>query len=145
MGGSVRIPAAWCGIVGLKPGLGRIPMDVLPGLFDTLSHHGPLARSVDDARLFLSVTQGPDDADIMSVTTPLDLSGPTPGDVPGGGFGDPEAGGAGHADTARCEGDFARHRYGLTDRQPPHGEILKVGRMHSIAGDLDERVPHSPL
>jgi Asp-tRNA(Asn)/Glu-tRNA(Gln) amidotransferase A subunit family amidase len=83
MGGSVRIPAAWCGIVGLKPGLGRIPMDVLPGLFDSISHHGPLARSVDDARLFLSATQGPDDADIMSVTTPLDLSGPTPDDVRG--------------------------------------------------------------
>jgi Asp-tRNA(Asn)/Glu-tRNA(Gln) amidotransferase A subunit family amidase len=83
MGGSVRIPAAWCGVVGLKPGLGRIPMDVLPGLFDSISHHGPLARSVDDARLFLAAAQGPDDADIMSVTTPLDLTGPTPSDVRG--------------------------------------------------------------
>ena len=83
MGGSVRIPAAWCGIVGLKPGLGRIPMDVLPGLFDSISHHGPLARSVDDARRFLAVTQGPSDADIMSVTTPLDLAGATPSDVRG--------------------------------------------------------------
>src|ERR1700716_1616198 len=59
MGGSVRIPAAWCGVVGLKPGFGRIPMDVLPGLFDSISHHGPLARDVDDARLFLAVAQGP--------------------------------------------------------------------------------------
>src|SRR5438094_8300224 len=83
MGGSVRIPAAWCGIVGLKPGLGRIPMDTLPGLFDSLSHHGPLAQSVDDARLFLAATQGPDDADILSVTTPLDLSGPAPSSVEG--------------------------------------------------------------
>jgi len=83
MGGSVRIPSAWCGIVGLKPGIGRIPMDVLPGLFDSISHHGPLARSVDDARLFLAVTQGPDDADIQSVTVPLDLSGPLSSDVQG--------------------------------------------------------------
>jgi Asp-tRNA(Asn)/Glu-tRNA(Gln) amidotransferase A subunit family amidase len=74
MGGSVRIPAAWCGVVGLKPGLGRIPMDILPGLFDTLSHHGPLARCVDDARLFVAAVQGPDDADILSVTSPLDLA-----------------------------------------------------------------------
>ena len=83
MGGSVRIPASWSGVVGLKPGIGRIPMDVLPGLFDSLSHHGPLATSVDDARLFLACTQGPDEADLMSVTTPLDLSGSTPADVRG--------------------------------------------------------------
>jgi Asp-tRNA(Asn)/Glu-tRNA(Gln) amidotransferase A subunit family amidase len=87
MGGSVRIPASWCGIVGLKPGIGRIPMDVLPGLFDSISHHGPLARSVDDARLFLSVAQGPDESDIMSVTTPLDLSGPIDASVEGMRFG----------------------------------------------------------
>jgi Asp-tRNA(Asn)/Glu-tRNA(Gln) amidotransferase A subunit family amidase len=83
MGGSVRIPAAWCGIVGLKPGLGRIPMDTLPGLFDLLSHHGPLARTVDDARLFLRATQGPDDADILSVACPLDLDPPILASVDG--------------------------------------------------------------
>src|SRR5918994_797950 len=83
MGGSVRIPAAWSGIVGLKPALGRIPMDVLPGLFDTISHHGPLARTVDDTRLFLATTQGPDDADILSVPGPLDLSRPLDGDIAG--------------------------------------------------------------
>ncbi len=83
MGGSVRIPASWCGVVGLKPGLGRIPMDVLPGLYDSLSHHGPLARTVADVRAFLDVTQGPDECDPQSVTTPLDLSGPLDGDVRG--------------------------------------------------------------
>ena len=83
MGGSVRIPAAWSGVVGLKPGIGRIPMDVLPGLFDSISHHGPLARDVDSARRFLACTQGPDEADIQSVTTPLMLDGPTPFDVRG--------------------------------------------------------------
>ena len=81
MGGSVRIPAAWCGVVGLKPGLGRIPMDVLPGLFDSISHHGPLARCADDARLFLAATQGPDDADIMSIPGPLDLARPLDPDL----------------------------------------------------------------
>jgi Asp-tRNA(Asn)/Glu-tRNA(Gln) amidotransferase A subunit family amidase len=67
MGGSVRIPASFCGIVGLKPALGRIPMDILPTVFDSISHFGPLARTVDDAALFLSVTQGPDDRDIQSL------------------------------------------------------------------------------
>ncbi len=83
MGGSVRIPASWCGVVGLKPGLGRIPMDVLPGLFDSISHHGPLARCADDARLFVAAAQGPDDADIMSIPGPLDLSLPLDGDLTG--------------------------------------------------------------
>ena len=83
MGGSVRIPAAWCGVVGLKPGLGRIPMDVLPALFDTISHHGPITRCVDDARLFLRATQGPDESDPLSVTTPLDLTQPVAADVRG--------------------------------------------------------------
>lgn len=87
MGGSVRIPAAWCGVVGLKPGLGRIPFDANPGLFDSISHHGPLARCVDDARVFLACAQGPDEADILSVTTPLDLSGSTPSSVEGMRFG----------------------------------------------------------
>ena len=67
MGGSVRIPAALCGVVGMKPSLGRIPMDILPTTFDSISHFGPLARTVEDAALFLSVTQGPHDADIRSL------------------------------------------------------------------------------
>lgn len=73
MGGSVRIPAALCGVVGLKPSFGRIPMDILSGCFDTLSHFGPLARSVGDAALFLSVTQGPMATDILSQPAPAPL------------------------------------------------------------------------
>lgn len=74
MGGSVRIPAALSGVVGLKPSLGRIPMDILPTVFDNISHFGPLAGCVDDAALFLNVVQGPDDADIQSqaATTPIE-------------------------------------------------------------------------
>src|SRR5690606_13768511 len=46
-------------------------------------HHGPLAACVDDARLFLQATQGPDDADVMSIGGPLDLSQPVSGDARG--------------------------------------------------------------
>jgi Asp-tRNA(Asn)/Glu-tRNA(Gln) amidotransferase A subunit family amidase len=67
MGGSVRIPAALCGVVGLKPSLGRIPMDILPTVFDSISHFGPLARTVEDAAVFLAITAGPHDADIQSL------------------------------------------------------------------------------
>jgi Asp-tRNA(Asn)/Glu-tRNA(Gln) amidotransferase A subunit family amidase len=83
MGGSVRIPAAWCGIVGLKPSLGRIPMDILPSVFDNISHFGPLARTVEDARLFLAAAQGPDEGDIQSNPVPLDLSNPLLSSVQG--------------------------------------------------------------
>lgn len=83
MGGSVRIPAAYCGIVGLKPSFGRIPMTILPGLFDLISHFGPLARTIDDAALFLDATQGPDERDILSLTERAALPVPTPRDVRG--------------------------------------------------------------
>ncbi|MEM0989564.1 MAG: amidase [Pseudomonadota bacterium] len=73
MGGSVRIPAALCGCVGLKPSLGRIPMDILPTSFDDMSHFGPLARTVEDAALFLRVAEGPDETDIMSQRVPVPL------------------------------------------------------------------------
>jgi len=73
MGGSVRIPAALCGVVGLKPSLGRIPMDILPTTFDLISHFGPIARRVEDIARFLEVTQGPDDADILSQMHPTPL------------------------------------------------------------------------
>ncbi len=52
-GGSIRIPASLCGVVGLKPGLGRVSAeDVIP-LSPTLDFVGPLARSVEDAALLL--------------------------------------------------------------------------------------------
>ena len=76
MGGSIRIPAAWSGTVGLKPSFGRVPLDFLPTQFDTIQHVGPLARTIADARLFLACAQGPDERDIMSLAPALDLSGP---------------------------------------------------------------------
>lgn len=71
MGGSIRIPASCCGIVGFKPSLGRIPMTILPSVFDNISHFGPLARSVDDAVAFMEVAAGASDQDIMSQTAPF--------------------------------------------------------------------------
>ncbi len=67
MGGSVRIPAALSGTVGLKPSIGRIPMTILPSVFDNISHFGPLARTVSDAVSFMEATCGPSDEDISSL------------------------------------------------------------------------------
>ena len=62
-GGSVRVPAAWCGITGLKTTIGRISTyGVLP-LSPTLDTPGPMTRSVEDAALLLQVMQGADPRD----------------------------------------------------------------------------------
>src|SRR3712207_168161 len=65
-GGSIRIPAAFCGIVGLKPTYGRVPLwPASP--FGTLSHAGPMVRTVPDAALMLNVLAEPDVRDWTSV------------------------------------------------------------------------------
>jgi aspartyl-tRNA(Asn)/glutamyl-tRNA(Gln) amidotransferase subunit A len=57
-GGSIRIPAALCGVVGLKPTYGRVSLQGCVPLAWSLDHAGPLARSVDDAALVLEVLSG---------------------------------------------------------------------------------------
>jgi len=75
-GGSVRIPAAWCGIVGLKVTAGRISTyGVLP-LSSTLDTPGPLARSVEDAALIYRALSGPDPRDPQ--TLPWTAADPLP-------------------------------------------------------------------
>jgi aspartyl-tRNA(Asn)/glutamyl-tRNA(Gln) amidotransferase subunit A len=65
-GGSIRIPAAWCGCVGLKPTTGRVSRYGVMPLDFTLDHMGPLARSVRDAALALNVLAGYDPRDPTS-------------------------------------------------------------------------------
>ncbi len=57
--GSIRIPAAFTGIFGLKPSFGRVPAHP-PSPMGQLSHHGPIARTASDAALMLSVLSRPD-------------------------------------------------------------------------------------
>lgn len=67
-GGSIRIPAAFCGIVGHRPSLGRVP-NIQPGadIFSTADVIGPLARSVQDTALMLTVISGEDERDPFSI------------------------------------------------------------------------------
>jgi aspartyl-tRNA(Asn)/glutamyl-tRNA(Gln) amidotransferase subunit A len=64
--GSVRIPAACCGIVGLKGTLGAVPYDAAPEAFGGMLHVGPMARTVGDAGLMMSVMMGPHPSDPYS-------------------------------------------------------------------------------
>lgn len=69
-GGSIRIPAACCGVLGLKPTLGRVPNIHAPDGFGNNSFIGPMTRSVADARLMLDVIEGPDPRDPYAYATP---------------------------------------------------------------------------
>jgi len=65
-GGSIRIPAAFCGVYGYKPAFGRVPMLSQPNLFGATSpfiFEGPLTRTVEDAALILGVLAGYDPRD----------------------------------------------------------------------------------
>lgn len=60
MGGSLRNPASFCGVVGMRPSLGRVPEWPLYNQWETTSTGGPLARTVGDLALLLGVQAGPD-------------------------------------------------------------------------------------
>jgi aspartyl-tRNA(Asn)/glutamyl-tRNA(Gln) amidotransferase subunit A len=76
-GGSVRIPSSFCGLVGVKASMGRVPLypgtkdERYPGVssWESLEHIGPMTRTVRDAALMLSVIAGPDDRDRLSIPT----------------------------------------------------------------------------
>ena len=71
-GGSIRIPASLCGVVGLKPTYGRVSTRGVVPLSWNLDHVGPLTRTVRDAALMLSVLAGFDPHDPASMDVPVD-------------------------------------------------------------------------
>ena len=68
--GSIRIPSALCGVFGLKPSFGRVPYWPNQDLWAARSHNGPMARTVRDGALLLSVMAGPDPRDPLSIDAP---------------------------------------------------------------------------
>jgi amidase len=78
MGGSVRVPAAACGVFALKPSYGLIPRDGRPNAFGGESHHvtyGPITRTVEDSAVMMDVLSGQHLRDPTSVPVEIDYTG----------------------------------------------------------------------
>jgi aspartyl-tRNA(Asn)/glutamyl-tRNA(Gln) amidotransferase subunit A len=91
-GGSIRQPASFCGVVGLKPTYGRVSRYGLLAFASSLDQIGPFSRTVADAALALSVLAGVDPADSTSAATEVpDYAAALTGDVKGLRIGVPRA------------------------------------------------------
>ncbi|MES2017744.1 MAG: amidase [Pseudomonadota bacterium] len=73
IGGSIRIPASYCGVVGLKPSYGRVPVTPIIYALNTMNHIGPMARTVADCALMFNAVNGPYGADPATISPKLEL------------------------------------------------------------------------
>jgi aspartyl-tRNA(Asn)/glutamyl-tRNA(Gln) amidotransferase subunit A len=76
-GGSVRLPAGWCGLTGLKTTIGRVSVHGVLPLSPTLDTPGPMCRTVEDAAVLFNVIQGPDPDDPATLAHGVDDPMPT--------------------------------------------------------------------
>ncbi len=72
VGGSLRTPASFCGVVGLRPTFGRVARRAMSDAFDTIFVDGPMARNVADAAFMLDAMTGADPIDPLSMPSPAD-------------------------------------------------------------------------
>ena len=76
IGGSIRIPASFCGVVGFKPPYGRVP-EVEVFNLDHYCQEGPMARTVADCALLENVIAGPHPSDVASLRPKLEIPSPS--------------------------------------------------------------------
>ncbi len=149
-GGSIRIPAAFCGIVGLKPTFGRISLHGVLPLAWSLDHLGPLTRSVADAALLLETLAGYDPRDPRTRQIAVPPARPDAGvvglrvgvlrdDGTGRPLGTDEALGAWHASLAALE----RHGAELIPIDLPEMEELRLLNGALLA--IEAAAYHEPM
>lgn len=73
IGGSIRVPSAYCGVVGLKPSYGRVPESNFFFAMNSYNHNGVMARSVADCALMFNVVNGPHRADPATISPKIEL------------------------------------------------------------------------
>ncbi len=69
--GSIRVPACWCGVVGLKPTYGRVPRTGIVAMGSSLDSPGPITKTVEDAALLFTIIAGKDPYDATSIDRPV--------------------------------------------------------------------------
>jgi Asp-tRNA(Asn)/Glu-tRNA(Gln) amidotransferase A subunit family amidase len=82
IGGSIRVPAAYCGVVGLKPSYGRVPESSMFFAMNHHNHNGVLTRTIADCALMFNAVNGPHRVDPTTIKPRIELS-PTPSSVRG--------------------------------------------------------------
>jgi amidase len=114
--GSIRIPSACCGLVGVKPGFGVVPADLGNGSWFGMAENGPLATTVGDAALVLSVlADRPELGDVGVPSSPLRVAWSVRSPVVGGRVD------AAYADAARRTGQaLARAGHDVRESDPPY-------------------------
>ncbi|HWG94131.1 MAG TPA: amidase family protein [Mycobacteriales bacterium] len=138
--GSIRIPSACCGLVGIKPGLGTVPADLGAGSWFDMAENGPLGTTVDDVALVLSVLAG--DPSLASPSTPsglrvaLSVKAPAPATPVD----------AAYVDAARSTADaLAGAGHAVREADPPYStSMMTAATLHWFAGTLRdlEQLPH---
>lgn len=148
-GGSIRIPASWSGIVGLKPTHGLVPYTGIVGFDQTIDHIGPMAKTVEDAALLLQVIAGKDESCIDprqpdSISVP-DYSAALGGDIKGlrialvkEGFGTPES--MPEVDKTVLDAAKFLEKQGATVKEvsvPEHRQTVPIWNCVAIEGGID--------
>jgi aspartyl-tRNA(Asn)/glutamyl-tRNA(Gln) amidotransferase subunit A len=129
-GGSIRQPAALCGIVGMKPTYGAVSRYGMIAFASSLDQCGPLTRNVTDAALLLQAMEGRDQCDSTSVGIEGGIDLPSREDLQGLSFGIPR--------------ELASEAEGI---EPGVREVFErtVGRIEELGGEVSEtELPHAP-